>query len=112
MTHLDWDWRSAVLGPYIRAMANAFRYVRYDSRGCGLSERHCSAGRIDDWLLDLEAVVEAEGLRRFALFGPSSGAATAARYAARHPERVSHLVIFAGSTSPRLGDLALDFRIP
>jgi pimeloyl-ACP methyl ester carboxylesterase/DNA-binding winged helix-turn-helix (wHTH) protein len=96
MTHLDWDWRSDVFGPRIRALAGAFRYVRYDGRGWGLSDRDGAVGNVDQWLLDLEAVVDAAGLERFALFGPSGGAATAVRYAARHPERVSHLVILGG----------------
>jgi pimeloyl-ACP methyl ester carboxylesterase len=96
MTHLEWDWRSGVFGPHIRALAGAFRLVRYDGRGWGLSARTGTAGGLEQWLHDLEAVVDAAGLERFALFGPSGGAAAAVRYAARHPDRVSHLVLLGG----------------
>ena len=45
---------------------------------------------------DLEAVVDAAGLTRFALFGISQGCAFSIAYAVRHPERVSHLVLYGG----------------
>ncbi len=96
MTHLDWDWRSGVFGPLIQALSRRFRFVRYDGRGCGLSDRNVAPGTLDESVGDLEAVVDAAGLQRFALFGPSGGAAIAIRYAARHPERVSRLVLLGG----------------
>jgi pimeloyl-ACP methyl ester carboxylesterase len=94
MTHLDWDWRSGVFGPRIRALSSRFRFIRYDGRGYGLSGG--VPGTLDDWVTDLEAVVEAAGLQRCVVYGPSGGAAIAIRYAARHPERVSHLVLLGG----------------
>ena len=72
------------------------RYIRYDQRGCGLSDRDVTDLSLDAWVGDLEAVVDALGLKRFPLFGMSQGGAVAIAYAARHPERVSHLV-FAGA---------------
>lgn len=96
MTHLDWDWRSAVFGPRLRALAQRFRLVRYDLRGCGLSDRDATPGTLDEAVLDLENVVDAAGLQRFALFAPSSGGGIAVRYAARHPERVTCLVTLGG----------------
>jgi pimeloyl-ACP methyl ester carboxylesterase len=92
MTHLEWDWRNAVYGPWVQALSQRYRLVRYDGRGWGLSDRG-SVGSLDDWVHDLEAVVDAAGLERFALFGRSQGGAIAIRYVARHPERVTHLVL-------------------
>jgi pimeloyl-ACP methyl ester carboxylesterase/DNA-binding winged helix-turn-helix (wHTH) protein len=96
MTHLDWDWRSGVYGPRIRALSQRFRLIRYDGRGYGLSDRDAPPGTLDACVMDLEAVVDAADLHRFALFGPSGAAAIAVRYAARHPERVSALVTLGG----------------
>lgn len=66
--------------------------VRYDERGCGLSDWDAPLS-FDAWVSDLETVVEASGLVRFPLLGSSQGAPIAIAYAARHPERVSHLVL-------------------
>jgi pimeloyl-ACP methyl ester carboxylesterase/DNA-binding CsgD family transcriptional regulator len=70
--------------------------IRYDERGCGLSDRETGELSVDAWVGDLEAVVEAAGLERFALLGVSQGAAIAITYAARHPENVTHLVLYGG----------------
>ena len=96
MTHLEWDWRSAVYGPPIQGLSRRYRLVRYDGRGCGLSDRGVAIGTLDDEVHDLEAVVDAAGLDRFVLVGRSQGGAISIRYAARHPERVSHLVLIGG----------------
>jgi pimeloyl-ACP methyl ester carboxylesterase len=98
MTHLDWDWRSHVLGPRIQQWSRKFRLLRYDARGIGLSDRHAMPGALDQWVEDFESVVDAAGLKRFALIGPSGGGMVAIRYAARHPERVSHLLL-VGATA-------------
>jgi pimeloyl-ACP methyl ester carboxylesterase/DNA-binding winged helix-turn-helix (wHTH) protein len=96
MTHLDWDWRSATLGPRIQALSRRHRLVRYDGRGYGLSDWSAEPGTLDDWVNDLEAVVDAAGLERFALLGASGGAPVSIRFAARHPERVTRLVLLGG----------------
>lgn len=93
MTHLDWDWQTAVWGPLIQALASRYRLYRYDSRGCGLSDRDVPAVGLEPLVMDLEAVADAAKLERFALFGASQGGAAAIAYAARHPERVSRLVL-------------------
>lgn len=106
MTHLDWDLRSAVSGPFIRRASLRNRLVRYDGRGCGLSDRSVLPGSLDDEVRDLEAVVDAAGLQQFSLFGRSAGGVIAVRYAAKHPDRVRKLVILGGfARSPmRRGD--------
>ena len=96
MTHLDWDWQSVVYGPWIKGFSQRYTHVRYDARGCGLSDRARPPSDLDDDVHDLEAVVDAAGLDRFALLGRSQGGAISARYAARHPERVSHVVMLGG----------------
>ena len=75
--------------------------VRYDERGCGLSDRQDSDQSVDAWVADLEAVVDAAGLDRFALLGISRAAAVAIVYAVRHPERVTQLVLYGGSPRGR-----------
>jgi pimeloyl-ACP methyl ester carboxylesterase len=70
--------------------------VRYDERGCGLSDSETGDLSVETWVGDLEAVVDAAGLDRFTLLGSSQGAAIAVAYAAEHPERVADLVLCGG----------------
>jgi pimeloyl-ACP methyl ester carboxylesterase len=77
-------------------LAERFRLVRYDPRGCGLSDRDTARISFEGFVRDLEAVTDAVGLERFALFGISQGAAVSIAYAARHPDRVSHLILSGG----------------
>jgi pimeloyl-ACP methyl ester carboxylesterase/DNA-binding winged helix-turn-helix (wHTH) protein len=93
MTHLEWDWHNAVYGPWIQGLSRRYRLLRYDGRGTGLSDRGIPMGSLADEVADLAAVVDAAGWERFALFGRSQGGAIAIRYAALHPDRVTHLVL-------------------
>lgn len=97
LTHLDHDADSPVWRHWLRFLAGHYRYVRYDERGCGLSDWDVGELGMDSWIGDLESVVDAAGLRQpFVLLGISQGAGAAVAYAARHPERVSHLVLYGG----------------
>ncbi len=96
LTHLDFDLNSPVWGPWIAGLSRAHTLLRYDGRGCGLSDAVNSPLTLEAWVSDLEAVVDAAGLQRFALLGCSQGAAISIAYAARHPERVSCLVLVGG----------------
>jgi pimeloyl-ACP methyl ester carboxylesterase/DNA-binding CsgD family transcriptional regulator len=96
LTHLELDRESPVWRHWLTELEARRTVVRHDERGCGLSDREVGTPSIDAWVGDLEAVVDAAGLDRFALLGISQGAATAAVYAARHPERVSELVLYGG----------------
>jgi pimeloyl-ACP methyl ester carboxylesterase len=91
LSHLDYDWESPVWRHWLVELSRRFRLVRYDERGCGLS----------DWVDDLEAVADAAGLDRFSLLGISQGGPVAIAYAVRHPERVSHLVLLGSYAQGR-----------
>lgn len=93
MSHVDYDLQSPVWRPWVEQMAGAFRYIRYDPRGCGLSDRFVADLSIDAWQADLKAVADTIDEPRFILFGLSQGGGLAVRYAYEHPERVSHLVL-------------------
>lgn len=70
-------------------LARNRRLVRYDERGCGLSDWEVPGFTFEDWVDDLETVADAAGIDRFPLLGVSQGGAVGVAYAARHPERVS-----------------------
>jgi pimeloyl-ACP methyl ester carboxylesterase/DNA-binding winged helix-turn-helix (wHTH) protein len=96
LTHIEHDWQLRVTGPLFAQLAAQHRLIRYDQRGNGLSDWQISDFSFAALVKDLEAVVDALSLERFALFGISQGAAVAIAYAARHPERVSRLVLHGG----------------
>jgi pimeloyl-ACP methyl ester carboxylesterase len=91
--HLEFDLQTPVWRPWMERLSAHYRLTRYDSRGCGLSDREVSSIGLEDLVADLGAVVDAAGLERFALLAKSQGGAISIAYAARHPERVSHLVL-------------------
>jgi DNA-binding winged helix-turn-helix (wHTH) protein/pimeloyl-ACP methyl ester carboxylesterase len=96
MNHLEFDWQSPVWRHLIEDLARDHRLVRYDERGNGLSDWDVADISFDAFVRDLETVVDAVGLPRFALLGISQGVAVSIAYAVRHPERVSHLVLHGG----------------
>ena len=98
LTHVEHDWRSPVWHHWLTELGRRFRFVRYDARGSGLSDRDLTGSDMTDpgfWADDLEAVIDATVPDEpFVLLGVSQGAVPAIVYARRHPERVSHLVLF------------------
>ena len=102
MTHLDHDWESPVWRHWLEGLADGRELVRYDERGCGLSDWDVERFEFDAWVEDLELVVDTLGLERFPLFGMSQGGAVAIAYAVRHPERVSALVLLGAYARGRL----------
>jgi len=98
LNHLEFEWDSPVWRHWIHAISQRHRFVRYDERGCGLSDWQVPEFSFESWVRDLETVVDELELERFALLGISQGGAVAAAYAARHPERVSHLILYGTYT--------------
>lgn len=97
LTHLEYDWESPVWRHWTRFLASNFRYVRYDERGCGMTDRSVGTLSLEAWVGDLDAVIAAAAVEEpMLLFGVSQGAAIAIEYAVRHPERVAGLVLYGG----------------
>jgi pimeloyl-ACP methyl ester carboxylesterase len=94
LSHVQFDLDSPVWRHWIEEFSKFHRYVRYDERGCGLSDWKVADFSFDAWVRDLEAVVDSLGLERFVLLGLSQGGPVGIAYAVRHPERVSHLVLY------------------
>jgi pimeloyl-ACP methyl ester carboxylesterase/DNA-binding CsgD family transcriptional regulator len=102
LTHLEFDWQSPVWRHWLRELGRDQTLVRYDQRGCGLSDWAVAELSTDLWLNDLETVVDAAGLQRFPLFAMSQGGPLAVRYTALHPDRVSALILLGTFARGRL----------
>jgi pimeloyl-ACP methyl ester carboxylesterase len=96
LNHLELDWGSPLWGRMVSGLSEHFRLIRYDERANGLSDWDVEDLSFEALVSDLEATVDALGLERFPLFGLSQGAAVSIEYAARHPHRVSHLILLGG----------------
>ena len=96
MTHLEFDFESPIWRHLYRELSRDHTLIRYDARGNGLSDRNVEDVSFESFVGDLEFVVDAAGLNRFALLGISQGCAVSIAYAVRHPERVTHLILFGG----------------
>ncbi|HET9532248.1 MAG TPA: alpha/beta fold hydrolase [Blastocatellia bacterium] len=95
MTHLEYEWESPVWRHWIHFFSDNFRFIRHDERGCGMTDWNVGDLSFERWVEDLEAVIAAADPQEpFALLGISQGAAACIAYAVRHPERVSHLVLY------------------
>jgi pimeloyl-ACP methyl ester carboxylesterase/DNA-binding CsgD family transcriptional regulator len=93
LSHVDFDLRSPVWRPWVERLSAHNRFVRYDPRGCGLSDRFVADLSLAAWHADFETVAASIAEPRFILLGVSQGGALAITYARKHPERVSHLVL-------------------
>jgi class 3 adenylate cyclase/pimeloyl-ACP methyl ester carboxylesterase len=96
MNHVEYDWESSVFRHLYVALAQDFTLLRYDARGNGLSDWDVEDVSLEAWVNDLETVVDAAGLDHFPLLALSQGCAISVAFAVRHPERVSHLVLYGG----------------
>jgi pimeloyl-ACP methyl ester carboxylesterase/DNA-binding CsgD family transcriptional regulator len=97
LTHLEYEWESPVWKHWIRFFSSHARFVRYDERGCGMSEWKGGDLSLDQWADDLGSVVDAAGpAGPVTLLGISQGAATCIKYAIRHPERVARMTLYGG----------------
>ncbi|KUM54099.1 guanylate cyclase [Rheinheimera sp. EpRS3] len=96
LSHLEHDWNAPIWSPLFRDLAADHHFVRYDERGNGLSDWDVADISFSAFVTDLETVVDANKLDKFALLGISQGAAVSIEYAIRYPEKVSHLILFGG----------------
>jgi pimeloyl-ACP methyl ester carboxylesterase/DNA-binding CsgD family transcriptional regulator len=94
LSHLEFDWQSPVWRHWFRFLASGNTLLRYDARGCGLSDWSATDFSLDAQVADLEAVVDATDVTGFPLLGISQGGSVAIEYACRHPDKVTHLVLF------------------
>jgi pimeloyl-ACP methyl ester carboxylesterase/DNA-binding CsgD family transcriptional regulator len=95
MTHLEYERESPVWRHWVRDLSRGHTLIRYDERGCGLSDREFEGTpTLDTFVDDLGAVVDAAELERFDVIGVSGGGPTAIEYAVRNTERVSRLVLY------------------
>jgi pimeloyl-ACP methyl ester carboxylesterase/DNA-binding CsgD family transcriptional regulator len=102
LSHLEHDWDSPVWFHLLRELSARGTLLRYDERGCGLSDWEVASLSFDNWVDDLKTIADASSSKRFALLGISQGAAVAIAFAVRYPERVSHLILHGGYARGRL----------
>jgi pimeloyl-ACP methyl ester carboxylesterase/DNA-binding winged helix-turn-helix (wHTH) protein len=112
LTHLEYEWDSPVWKHWIRFFSQHWRFVRYDERGCGMSDWSDDSLTLEQWTHDLQSVIDiAQPSGPVTLIGISQGAATSVNYAVRHPERVERLILYGGfarGRSLRKGILSVD----
>ena len=97
LSHLNYDLESPIWRHWIEFFSNQFRFIRYDERGCGMTDWDVDDLSPARWIDDLEAVIGASDPgEKFVLLGVSQGTAPAVTYAVRHPERVSRLILYGG----------------
>lgn len=101
LTHLERDWSSPVWRPYLEALSAHHTLVRYDQRGTGLSEPNVESFDVEAYVADMLAVADAANMDRFPLIASSQGVPVSIVFAARHPERVSSLVLYGGFAEGR-----------
>jgi pimeloyl-ACP methyl ester carboxylesterase len=87
LTHLEHQWRSLAWRPWLEAFVHDHKLLRYDARGCGLSDRDAPDLSFDNWVRDFARVIDAATFNRFAILATCWGGPIAIEYAARHPER-------------------------
>ncbi len=94
LTHLEYQWRCPAWRPWLDALSSRYTLLRYDPRGCGLSERNVDNLSFDCWVRDFAALVDEVQWDRFAVIGICQGGPTAIEFAARQPGRVERLVLY------------------
>jgi pimeloyl-ACP methyl ester carboxylesterase len=95
LTHLEYEWESPVWKHWIHFFSEHCRFVRYDERGCGMSDWHDGPLTVEGWAADLEAVIDAaRPAAPVTLLGISQGGAACIQYAIRHPERVARMILY------------------
>ena len=99
--HLEFDWESPVWRPWLTVLTRRHQVIRYDWRGCGLSDREGVTFSLERHIEDLEAVVEAARLDRFILFASAGGAVVSMAFCVRQPGKISHLLLYGSQLADR-----------
>jgi len=94
LSHLQLSWRDPEARRFFEGLALHHTLVRYDQRGSGLSDRNRTDFTLEAELKDLETVIDHLKLKRLALMGISVGGPISVAYIAKHPRRVSHLILY------------------
>jgi class 3 adenylate cyclase/alpha-beta hydrolase superfamily lysophospholipase len=94
VSHVELAWEDPALAACLRGLASFSRLIVFDRRGLGLSDPIQGAPTLEDRMQDLQAVMDAAGSERAALFGLSEGGPMSMLFAATYPERVSALVLY------------------
>jgi pimeloyl-ACP methyl ester carboxylesterase/DNA-binding CsgD family transcriptional regulator len=102
LSHLEHQWTSLAWQPWLETLSQKYTLLRYDSRGCGLSDREPAELSFEGWMKDIEAAVDAAGFPQFDILATCWGGPIGVEYAARHPERVSRLVLYGAYALGRL----------
>jgi len=110
VSHVDMAWENEKYHRFMERLSSFARVIVYDKRGCGLSDPVTDPPAVEERVDDTRAVMDAAGVDRAAVFGVSEGAGLAAYFAAAHPDRVSHAVLYGGFA--RLTPAAPDYLFP
>ena len=116
LSHLEFDWQSPVWRHFLLDLGRVATVIRYDERGNGMSDWDVTDFGLEPRIADLEAVADAAGLDRFAMVGMSQGGPVGVAYAARHPRRLSRLILYGtygramDPDDPQAAELEQTFR--
>ncbi len=102
VTHLEYQWLNLSWRALLETLSKHYTVLRYDTRGCGLSDWNVADISLDGWIHDFEAVISAAGFERFPILGVCQGGAIAVEYAVRHPDQVTKLFLHATFARGRL----------
>jgi pimeloyl-ACP methyl ester carboxylesterase/DNA-binding CsgD family transcriptional regulator len=97
LSNFEAEWRIPVLRRALERLASRVRLIQYDGRGTGRSRRDVTDLTLEAHLGDLDAVIDAAGVRDVVLLGFYHSVITAIAWAARHPGRTRGLVLFGGA---------------
>jgi pimeloyl-ACP methyl ester carboxylesterase/DNA-binding CsgD family transcriptional regulator len=102
LSHLEHQWKSLAWQPWLETLSQKYTLLRYDSRGCGLSDRDPGELSFQGWMNDIEAVVDAAGFKQFNIVATCWGGPIGVEYAARYPGRVTRLILYGAYALGRL----------
>jgi pimeloyl-ACP methyl ester carboxylesterase len=101
VSNVDAAWDNLLFQPLLERLCAFCRVVLFDKRGTGASEREVGAPTLEERMDDVRAVMDAAGLHKAALFGPSEGGPMSILFAATYPERVTALVLYGTGARAR-----------